>query len=354
MTDPTQSLGLTPVEDSGVVVHIGVHKTGTTSLQHALANAHSQLVAADVIERSRWNRRSLMAMFLTNSPQWRSARADINAHRGRVVVSHESLCEASPDQARDFLSQVAGKRPVTVLVTVRSLAALLPSTWQQLLKKGLSASYDEFLQQALSNVGDPSVVFWRRNDYSALVQRWAALVGMDRVVVAVSEKEFPERNLRVIEELCQVPSGTLTLEGVARTNSSMSFPEAEFLRAINAAVADLPKAQYKQIIRMGAVPRLRSFDPDPERIPLPRWAADAAAEQGHRQAAQLTASGVTIVGDIERIADAPSDAPEVVVPPSGIDITAAAGAVVGTLQAALQEAPAPDQAPAKRRFSRGR
>lgn len=349
-----QSLGLTPVEESGVVVHIGVHKTGTTSLQHALANAHGQLAAAGVIERSRWNRRSLLQMFLANSPEWRTARTDINAHSGRVVVSHESLCEASPEQARDFLTQVAGKRPVTVLITVRSLAALLPSTWQQLLKKGLSASYDEFLHEALDNVGDPGVVFWRRNDYSAVADRWAALVGLDRVVVAVSEKEFPERNLRVIEELCRVPAGTLTLEGVARTNSSMSFPEAEFLRAINSEVSDLPKAQYKQIVRMGAVPRLRAFDPDPERIPLPRWAAEGAAAEGQRLAEQLATSGVTIVGDIERIADAPTDSPDTVVPPGGINVAAAAGAVVGTLQAALKAVPEEQSAPAKRRFSRGR
>ena len=107
------------------------------------------------------------------------------------------------------MAALGGQRPVRILITVRALAELLPSTWQQLLKRGMSQPYDEWVAKVVADAPAGTGLFWRRNNFPAQVRRWGDLVGGGNVTVVVSDKRQPDRLLRVTEQLLALPHQSL-------------------------------------------------------------------------------------------------------------------------------------------------
>ena len=174
-----------PIGAHEMLLHVGVHKTGTTAIQAALADARAQLAehgvtypgrkqaqhgaALAVIERTwgwkeRGGRPPDLARFDTLVKASRAAR-------GRVIASSEFFCEASADQAA-FVAENLGKDRLHVVITLRNLGRLLPSSWQQYLKYGLVATYGKWLTNIFQDTGKMTPSFWRRNDHASVVGRW--------------------------------------------------------------------------------------------------------------------------------------------------------------------------------------
>jgi hypothetical protein len=177
----------------------------------------------------------------------------------------------------------------------------LASTWQQFLKAGFHQGLEPWLHQTLDEPGAHPSLFWRRNDFPAQVEKWGDLVGLGNVIVAMSDKNFPRRNLAIVERLLGVPAGTVPLLHGVRDNRTMTWNEAEYLRCINARVLPVIGRDYhRRLVRLGAFPamyKLRSNVDDP--IPVPRWAAEKAAEIGRAQAVALKSSGAVLIGDVD-------------------------------------------------------
>ncbi len=299
--------GLQPTPQGGLLLHVGVFKTGTTALQESLRASTDRLADLGVTYHgpASWQWKSLLSLLGTAKPRagWMTLESQIQAAPGRAMVSSENLCGAKPNQAAAVVQRLGEGRPVTVLMTIRPHADLLTSTWQQFLKAGFHQGLESWLHYTLDEPGAYPSLFWRRNDFPAQVAKWGELVGPQNVIVAMSDKTFPRRNLAIVERLLDVPDGTVPmLEGI-RDNRTMTWNEAEYLRRINAHVLPVIGRDYhRRLVRLGAFPamyKLPSKADDP--IPVPRWAAEKAAEIGRTQAAQLKASGAVIVGDVDML-----------------------------------------------------
>ena len=154
---------------------------------------------------------------------WRQLQKSVRrASDRKVVVSSELFSDATDAQIPAIIDGLGADR-VRVLVTVRPLEKLLPSTWQQAIKNGAPPTYENWINRVLrgpdgANLSKTARKFWSRHDHARLVERWAAVVGIDNVAVLVVDESNPANLLHDVEQLIGVPRGSLR-PGVSRNRS---------------------------------------------------------------------------------------------------------------------------------------
>jgi hypothetical protein len=303
------------------LLHIGFPKTGTTSLQSALEVARDRLPALGVVYpgTGRYHKEASIAALgvkprigepIPGERHWTDLVREVQrAGDRRVIVSSEWFCEADDAAARRVVEGLGGDQ-VHVVVTMRPLPKILPSSWQQYVQNGLRRSYEGWLKGMLLDApyDRPTPTFWRRHRHDEVVKRWAGIVGADRVTVLVVDENDPSFLLRQFERLVGLPEGTLQLQ--KRTNASLSRPQAELVRSLNKAFRELewPDGLYQSVVRIGVAeyliretPRAASGPP----IVTPQWALERAAEIGGAAAREIAATGVRVVGDLDALGRVP-------------------------------------------------
>ena len=345
--------------EDAVLLHIGVHKTGTTAVQAALANARPELrergayypgkrpaqhrAALSVLDRAwGWGENGGQTFPRSN---FDDMAARVRAHDGRVVISTEFLCEASETTAQEVVAALGGDN-VHVVVTLRNLGSLLPSSWQQYLKYGMATGYVKWLQDVFANPGGSSMTptFWMRQDHAAVVRRWVSAVGAGRMTVIVLEDLDRRAVFRTFEQLLALPAGTLESRMDLTSNRSLTAPEAQVLLDLNRRIAlDMPWGEYQRYVRRGLAHRLveeRTPGPEEPRLFTPGWALEAAATMGTLAVDEIRESGVRALGNVDalsRIAPTaePVDNDELTVVPTEVAVAALA-ALIETAQQPVQ------------------
>ena len=237
---------------------------------------------------------------------WTSLLGEVRgATEPRVVLSSEFFADAPPEAISRIVADLDRAR-VQVVVTLRPLARILASQWQQHVQGGMQQPFDAWLASTFAaHDRGTATLFWRRHRHDALVERWAEVVGRERVTVVVVDERDHAFLLRSFERLVGVREGTLVAVP-DRSNRSLTLPEVEALRAFNVAykVEDLGKAVYAKAIRFGAARYLREREPAPDepRVETPQWALDRAVEISTGMVAGIAAAGVRIVGDLDSLA----------------------------------------------------
>jgi hypothetical protein len=225
-----------------------------------------------------------------------------------VLISSEQFCEADDEMAARVVAGLGSDR-THVIVALRNLGRLLPSSWQQYLKYGRTTPYERWLRSMFDPEYDGSVTptFWRRNDHGAVVDRWARIVGPDRVTVLVLEDVSHDALFVAFAELLGVPDDLLTSRMNLRPNRSMTAAESEFLRRLNKSVkGQLDWRDYEDLVRDGVAAALvsgRRPARDEPRLHTPDWALDAAAERAGDHVAQIRASGARVLGDLDALTE---------------------------------------------------
>jgi hypothetical protein len=232
----------------------------------------------------------------------------------RAVISSEGFCDADDDAIRRIAKDLEARR-VHVVVTLRPLAALLASQWQQSVQDGRTHDYESWLRMIFREPGSTAGrAFWHRHRHDQLVERWARVFGPDHVTVVVVDDRDHEAVLRIFERFVGLESGTLQA-GHTRTNRSLTRPEIELVRAMNEAFSAAGVDPYLRvhIVRDGAgeLLKLRRPEPDEPRISTPGWAREEAAAVGREIAAGIAGLGVRVVGDLSRLAPDPATVADV-------------------------------------------
>ena len=320
----TALAGPTPVPHGAVLLHIGPHKTGTTALQAALWAARPELARQGVrlAGRSRNPASPVRAVTRQASPyadngqtppiwRWRRLADEIrSANEPRVVVSSEFFAWADATAIRRIVGDLG--RDVHVAVTLRPLARIVPSMWQQNVQAGTTATIDGWLRVVLDNAtGDSRHPFWTLQRHDELVDRWAAVVGVDRVSAVVVDDRDHGVLMRAFESLLELVPGTLAPQ-VDWQNRSLTLPEAEAVRAFNVAFQQrgLSRGRHARLMRFGAAQVMKRRQPSAAepRVEQPAWAAEPIDAIQRDIVAAIRRSGVRVLGDLDRLTVAGSAA----------------------------------------------
>ena len=304
------------------LVHIGPSKTGTTSLQAAMWAARDELRRQGVHYAGRSRHPGAAARAVvgmrsayreTGSPpieKWQTLVAEIaGAREPRVMLSSEFLAGAQPETARRIVADLGGER-VHVVVTLRPLWKVLASRWSQDVQMGQSLSYDVFLDSLFNPPASASgAAMWLRHRHDELIDRWVEVVGRDRLTAVVVDDRDHARVLRDFERLLGLSQGTLEVqEDLA--NRSLTLAEAEALRAFNVAYrsAGLGRALRTHLVRLGMASTMKQRRPGAgeARIDTPQWALDRAGDVAREVVANIRASRVRVIGDLDLLTTAPS------------------------------------------------
>lgn len=342
------------IPERAVLLHIGPHKTGTTSIQGALHAARSQLQELGVVYPGveRQHRRAALSVtggkgLWGERPQERAdfdrLVADVAAEpERRVIVSSEGFCGADDDVARFVVDQLGGDR-VHVVVTLRPLAKILPSAWQQFVRNRLRTPYDAWLAKTLEETEDRHApdAFWRRHHHDELVERWVSIVGPERLLVIVVDESHREFLLRAFEQTIGLPRGLLQEES-DRTNRSLTAPEIELIREINDRFRSRqwPARLYHVAIRERIVKHLQQRPPYPDEPPIttPAWAVQRANEIDAAACERIRASRARILGDLSTLHNVTPDPDDRQIALDSVTLSIAAGreVVTSALQARIR------------------
>lgn len=344
----------TPVlPDGGVLLHIGPHKTGTTAIQGSLAEQREALKAEGILYPGRAVLHNKPAAAAIQRPlgregsieparHWQQLLSEVDAWDGRVVLSSEVFCEASPEAIEKVVRDLGVDR-VKVVITLRPFERLLPSSWQQHVKSGYVISYAAWLENVLKARDDDPVgpTFWMRNNHPALIRRWGAVAGMENVTVVVVDDGDRGGIFRDFEAILRLPTGMLTPQASGVANRSLSVPEVELLRHLNARVRkDLSDTDYLDFIKRGAVQKVvhsRAPGPDEARLVVPGWAVRRARELAGSFATEIAAMDVQVVGDLALLAPTtPIDDREVPEPPTEVPMAVAVEFLASLLQSGME------------------
>ena len=265
---------LTPAVEENVllpvgsrILHIGPPKTGTTALQAAfhLGRDRTERQGVHYASHGRHAMTAVLAGIQQPSPwthdrkppstlELEPALADIRGSTARrVVLSSEFFADATPEAIRRVVSEI-GPEQIQIVVTLRPLAKIMASQWQQYVQNQLTIGFDDWLDGVMNRPrGKVTPTFWKRHRHDELVARWAEVVGPDRLTVVALDDADRDMVLRVFERLTGLAPGTLITEPDL-SNRSMTVPEIEILRAFNATFKKerLPAPLYSRIMRFGA------------------------------------------------------------------------------------------------------
>jgi hypothetical protein len=314
---------ISPIPSNGVLLHIGVHKTGTTAIQAALADARPELLNHDIRYPGKLQAQHRAALAVLGRPWGWNARGGgvldrahfdklvkrTNQAPGRVVISSEFFCEASQEQATGVIKELTGpgQRPIRVVITLRNLGKLLPSSWQQYLKYGLTTPYATWLEDVFATPGSSKMTptFWKRHDHGDVVRRWAEAVGSENVTVIILEDLPREFIFEAFAQFLDIPPEILVNRMDLTSNRSMTAAEAEVLVRLNKRVKKTMQwNDYVRLVRRGvALGMVEGREPanSEPRLFTPQWALDAAQQSGSVSADIIGRSGVQVLGNLDAL-----------------------------------------------------
>lgn len=310
-----------------VYLHVGLYKTGTTTIQGALVATRERLAADGVLYPDDQRAQRLAAYDLLGQRVGGEDRGEaagalarlrdlVVAHPGpTVVVSEEELSLARPRHARRLVRELDGHR-VFVVVGARDMARTLVSAWQQTIVNGGTTSWRDFIASVRGEEGAPpseGMSFHWRHDLLRVVDTWASAVPRENIrLVTVPPRGSPGTTLLTrFAEAAGLPASWPGIEQAAR-NVSLGSAELEVVRRLNESVADrLNTAQHRFVIEAGIRSRLAGATSRP--LALPGEHLPWARAYGERLVAAVEARGIEVHGDLADLVPA-------LVPPTGPEL----------------------------------
>ncbi|PSL00395.1 hypothetical protein CLV30_11655 [Haloactinopolyspora alba] len=353
-----------------LVLHIGVQKSGTTYLQQLMQHRAHELAKIGVLYQlpsrrrlrtNRINHHELATYGLLGTEYswvseqqaekergwWERLQDRVHGWRGTAIVSAEALSVIRADAARRTVEAFGCPDNTDILITARGLGKLLPSAWQQHLRNGRSANFESFLNQRARerSMGwdvlekDPQTPMWRAFALGRLAERWASVVGTDRVTVITNPGSPPEQLWSRFLDAAAVDGTKLSAPEKTPVHGGVTMAEAEILNSLN---LNLTSAGWS----VPAIKRLdkRIIDAFGERaergprVSIPEGHREQVEQWNDEVIAELRRSGVRVTGSIDELGYSSGSEPDA---PTVGDVAEAAGIAgkVATEWASEQAAP---------------
>lgn len=301
--------------------HIGPHKTGTTALQGAAHARREELLEHGVRYPGRtFNHRVAVNAFMgrgfgwmvdgeksTPAPsykKWQALKDEMERdHERRFLFGHEYASSAEEEHIVGWAKDLGPS--LHVVITLRAYSRMLPSLWQETLKRNAGRmGYEKWLRNVLrpEEVGLPGRKV--RFDHSYLISRWAQELGPERVTVVALDPADHAFVFHAFEDMLGLPREMLASANPAdqAINRSMSTPEAELFRRLNMATRELGLEwpNHEWLDYHGALSRVvatRTPSKDEPKLRLPDWALDLGYAEELKIVQTITDTGVNLIGD---------------------------------------------------------
>lgn len=344
-----------------VVLHVGLPKSGTTYLQHALRSNAEALAdrgvlypqtADDVMFRAaldvRGNHKSWGRRRKDVAGAWDSLCASARRHGGTTVVSHELLAAACSRQVDGALSMLKGL-DVHLVVTARDPVRQLVSEWQEGVKHGRRLTFAEFETAVRHGDGEVAHRFAAAQDLPEVLHRWGRHLPPDRVhlVVGPPPGSPPGRLWQAFGDVAGFdPAGFPA--GRGPLNQALGPEEVDLLRQVNTALdGRLRQPSYGRLAKHRLAHQLlagRRTRP----LQAPAHVRDALADVAEQWVKQVEQAGWTVHGDLADLVPAPpleqEPHPDTVDPQTQVAVAAdVVAALLLDLEAAHAEAADADQ-----------
>lgn len=241
-----------------IVLHLGPHKTGTTSIQAHLGALLGEPVAGGywypVPERNGPGHADLARACLREARpitelDWVIAAAQ-EADVGTLVLSSEEFAHAFPHRLDRLRDALAGHE-IHLVVTLNEIERRTASVWQELVKSGRVIGREPGVEQILSR--EPAL-------QPHLTRAFADALAPRQTSVVFSHRRAPAAELLI--NLCQAIGMFEAMPGTEAAtrastlvlNRSLGVTETEILRSVNdcirEAVGDLSTIPYITIRNM--------------------------------------------------------------------------------------------------------
>lgn len=234
-------------------LHLGLPKSGTTSLQEVMEH-HRDVLAEDGLchpdagEEGHY----LAALEMTGKHErWGFTRAHVagrfahllelgRAAGGDVVISHEIFGQALPDQV-PMIVEAADDFELHLVITARDIGRVLAASWQESVKNGKKSSFDRFVERKARKLpGGPEseAVFWRYQNIAEVLRRWTPHVPAERIHLVVCPPVGAPRDAlwRRFAQALDFPADVVDVAAVPRANESLGVAQVAFLRRVNQAL----------------------------------------------------------------------------------------------------------------------
>lgn len=308
-----------------VYLHIGSPKSGTTFVQQVMWHNRAALAEHGVLlptgsyhsqQPAVWDLREMRRHPDDPARSWEGAwdqlAAEALAPGHRIaVISEESLCSMAPPKIDRALASLAPAE-VRVIYTIRDLAGLLPSAWQEYVKHRSTQDFETWLGDVID--GGPRAGsgewFWKVHDAVKVLARWSRNVPKDHVYVITMPPPGSPRDL-LWRRFAGVLGVDADLADLSRAfpNQSLGQAETELLRRLNEKVdPEFPQFMYGKVVKEVLAHQILSKrGGDRPAVPQDRlpWLADRqkALVEGLRKA------GYQVVGDLDDLLRAPARPP---------------------------------------------
>jgi len=273
LTTPNVSVRRPPIRAgnlrcvSTLFLHIGLPKTGTTTLQARFADNRDALRDAGVlypfvrpdamfhaaVEVLNWFPRwGLDPSLLTGT--WAEFCRRARQYDGRTLVSHEVFGRAQPRHIEKAMAEV-GDLELHVVVTARDLSRQVTAVWQERVKNGHDYTFESFLdREGVERIAPGKRArsfFWREQDLTAVLKRWEQFVPAERIHVVTcpppggDPDELVRRFARVLDL-----DPTLLDSPRRGENSSLGAAQVDLLRRVNAALdGSIDRRDYSRVVK---------------------------------------------------------------------------------------------------------
>lgn len=217
-------------------IHIGIHKTGTTTIQNMLVKnkyywsdaglcypstclngAHHNL-PWELLSDSRWQAK--------NGTLKRLKREIERATYPKYIISSEDISNFSQEHI-EILHKEFEKFNPKIIIYIRNQFDLIMSSWSSLIRKGnTKRSFEEHYNYCIKNK-------LNKLDYSILLSNWANIFGKENLIVKIYTKELGFDLHKGFMDLFNIVYNLKELKLKERLNISLSFQELNVLRAVN-------------------------------------------------------------------------------------------------------------------------
>lgn len=296
-----------------LIIHAGFPKTGTTALQARLRhnerilsesgilypesknNAHHRPAAALVGRVIGWDKNKRSSDEWQDFVEWIKSRDE-----ECILISSEFFTAAKLKALKQLKNDLADFK-IDIVFTLRSLDEIVPSIFQQNLKKGATQTYPEWLSKKFISKSGELLKKPKLINHSAVISQWVSIFGAQNVTLIMADSSRPETLFSHFEEYLGV-SGFKDSE--KRLNRSLTITESEIIRRINLAIkSKWSWSDYHKFMRQGYIKKITNLPSvSKEKYQTPTFLQPIISDFAQEQISVINQFNINVLGDISSFA----------------------------------------------------